>query len=262
MHRVALARMAHGQREVVVLRPRPDVLALRAARLVVDIEARRRGDVLRHHDAEVLLAVALLARLGVVHADERPLGVVERHVLHVVGIRVVGTRKHEVKELRPPEVVQRQRSLPERALRDVAHILAVERIVDPVVGQHRVERPDLHAVVVAPHVPHEVVERADRIAEEVRFERLADLPLLLGRVLRLLPLGILLAGLLVGVAAVEVRRLAALLGTHQVAGIEVLRTQCGGSRQAKPDEQHQQYAFRQWRHVNGRKTAAKVIKIF
>ena len=109
------------------------------------------------------------------HADDRLLRVVERHVLHVVRVRIVGTSETEVEVLRPPEIVHRQRSLSESALRDVAHLFAVERIVDPPVGQRRVQRSDLNAVVVAPDVPAEVVQRADRIAEKIGFERLADL---------------------------------------------------------------------------------------
>ena len=189
--------MADGHREVVVLGPRPHILPARAPRLVIDVESRRRRDVLRVHDVEILLAETLLPRLGVVHADDRLLRVVEGHVLHVVGVRIVGTRKTEIKELRPPEVVQRQRRLPQGSLGDVAHLLPVERIVDPVIGQRGVQRSDLDAVEIAAHVPFEVVQRADRVVEQIGLQRLADLPLLLGRVLRLLVLALLALGLLV-----------------------------------------------------------------
>ena len=60
MHRVAFSGMADGHREVVVLGPRPHILPARAPRLVIDVESRRRRDVLRVHDVEILLAETLL----------------------------------------------------------------------------------------------------------------------------------------------------------------------------------------------------------
>ena len=246
MDRVAAARMAHGQREVVILGPRPEILPAGAARLVVDVEARRRGDVLCDHDAEILLPVTLLTRLRVVHPDHRPLRVVEGHVLHVVGVRVVGARKTEVKELGSPEIVQRQRRLPEGSLCDVAHILPIERIVDPVIGEHGVQRTDLHAVEIALHVPHEVVQRADRIAEEVRLQRFSDFPFLFGGILGLLTL--LAFGLLVGVRPVERPGLSGLHGTLQGAGIEILGPQRKRSDREHSQQECQQYPVRASRH--------------
>ena len=248
MHRIAFAGMVDGHRKVVVLGPRPDILPARAPRLVVDVETRRRRDVLGMHDAEILLAETLLPRLCVVHPDHRLLRIVEGHVLHVVGIRIVGARKTEVKELGPPEVVQRQRRLPQSSLSDVAHLLPIERIVDPVIGQRGIQRPDLDAVEIAAYVPFEVVQRAYRVIEKIGLQRLADLPLLLGRVLRLLfPLLAFL--LLVGVVAVEVPRLAVLLGAHQRLRIEALRTHCLRHCKKQTEQEHQQYAIRKSRHI-------------
>ena len=240
--------MVDGHRKVVVLGPRPDILPARAPRLVVDVETRRRRDVLGMHDAEILLAETLLPRLCVVHPDHRLLRIVEGHVLHVVGVRVVGARKTEVKELGPPKVVQRQRRLPQSSLSDVAHLLPIERIVDPVIGQRGIQRPDLDAVEIAAYVPFEVVQRAYRVIEKIGLQRLADLPLLLGRVLRLLfPLLAFL--LLVGVVAVEVPRLAVLLGAHQRLRIEALRTHCLRHCKKQTEQEHQQYAIRKSRHI-------------
>ena len=248
MDRVALARVAERHGQIVVLGPRPDILSAGAARLVIDIEPRRRRDVLGVHDFEVLLPETLLSRLLVAHADHGLLRVVEVHVLHIVGIGVIGAREAEVEILRAAEVVQRQRSLSQRTLRDVAHVLAEERIVDPVIGQRGVQRHDRHAVVLAVHVPPEVVERTDRVVEEVGFERLADFALLLGRIL-LLSLAVLVLGLLEGVVAVEVVRLAVALRAHEGAGIEILGTHRPGHCQQQPGQQRQPYAMRQTTHV-------------
>ena len=239
--------MAHGQRQVVVLGPRPEILPAGAARLVVDVETRRRRDVLRHHDTEILLPVTLLARLRIVHPDHRPLRVVEGHVLHVVGVRVVGARKTEVKEPGSPEIVQRQRRLPEGSLCDVAHILPIERIVDPVIGEHGVQRTDLHAVEIALHVPHEVVQRADRIAEEVGLQRFPDFPFLFGCILRLL-LTLLVFGLLVGVRPVERPGLTVLHGPLQGACIEILGPQYKRSDSEHSQQERLQYPVRASRH--------------
>ena len=247
MHRVALSGMADGHREVVVLGPRPHILPARAPRLVIDVESRRRRDVLRVHDVEILFAETLLPRLGVAHADDRLLRVVEGHVLHVVGVRIVGTRKTEIKELRPPEVVQRQRRLSQGSLGDVAHLLPVERIVDPVIGQRGVQRPDLDAVEIAAHVPFEVVQRTYRVVEQIGLQRLADLALLLGRILRLLPL--LALWLFERVVAVEISRLAVLLGAHQGLRIEALATPCLRLCKKQAEQEHQQYAIRKSRHI-------------
>ena len=252
MDRIPLARVADSHRKVVVLGPRPDVLAARAPRLVVDVETRRRRDVLRMHDAEILLTETLLPRLCVIHPDHRLLRVVEGHVLHVVGVRVVGTRKTEVKELRTPEIVQRQRRLAQSPLGDVAHVLPVERIVDPVIGQRGVQRPDLDAVEIAAHVPFEVVQRADRVIEKIGLERLADFPFLLGGVLRLLVLTLLAFGLLVGIAAVEVTRLAVALGALQGLRIEALGAHRLGRCKKQTEQERQQYAVRKSRHVSQR----------
>ena len=199
------------------------------------------------HDIEVLLPETLLPRLEVRHADDGLLRIVERHVLHVVRIRIVGARKTEIKELRPPEIVHRQRCLPEGALCDVAHLLAEEGVVDAPVGERRVERAYLHAVVVALDAPAKIVQGADRIAEKIRFERLADPAFLLGRILRLalLPL---LAGLLVRVRTVKVPRLPALLGTLQRPGVETLRTYDAGRCKEQTEQSCQQYSIRQPRH--------------
>ena len=252
MDRIPPARVADGHRKVVVLGPRPDVLAARAPRLVVDVETRRRRDVLRMHDAEILLTETLLPRLRVIHPDHRLLRVVEGHVLHVVGVRVVGTRKTEVKELRTPEIVQRQRRLAQSPLGDVAHVLPVERIVDPVIGQRGVQRPDLDAVEIAAHVPFEVVQRADRVIEKIGLERLADFPFLLGGVLRLLVLALLAFGLLVGIAAVEVTRLAVALRALQGLRIEALGAHRLGRCKKQTEQERQQYAVRKSRHVSQR----------
>ena len=252
MHRIAFARMVERHREVVVLGAGPDILAARSPRLVIDVEPRRRRDVLRVHDVEVLLAETLLSRFEVGHADDRLLRIVEGHVLHIVRVGIVGTRETEVEVLGPPEIVHRQRSLSESALRDVAHLFAVERIVDAPVGQRRVQRSDLNAVVVAPDVPAEVVQRADRIAEKIGFERLADLALLLGRILRLLfALLALFRRLFERIVAVQAAGLPALLRTHQRLGVEALRTDDAGRCQKQTEQSCQQYSFRQSRHRTG-----------
>ena len=248
VHRIAFSGMVDGHREVVVLGPRPDILPARAPRLVVDVETRRRRDVLGVHDVEILLAETLLPRLGVTHADYRLLRVVESHVLHIVGVRVVGTRKTEVKELRPPEVVQRQRRLPQGSLGDVAHLLPIERIVDPVIGQRGVQRPDLDAVEIAAHVPFEIVQRTYRVIEQIGLQRLADLPLLFGRILRLL-FPLLAFGLFERVVAVEVPRLAVLLGALQGLRIEALGMHCLRHCKKQTEQEHQQYAIRKTRHI-------------
>ena len=204
------------------------------------------------HDAEILLTETLLPRLCVIHPDHRLLRVVEGHVLHVVGVRVVGTRKTEVKELRTPEIVQRQRRLAQSPLGDVAHVLPVERIVDPVIGQRGVQRPDLDAVEIAAHVPFEVVQRADRVIEKIGLERLADFPFLLGGVLRLLVLTLLAFGLLVGIAAVEVTRLAVALRALQGLRIEALGAHRLGRCKKQTEQERQQYAVRKSRHVSQR----------
>ncbi len=246
MHRVALARVAHGNRKVVVLGARPDILSPRAARLVVDVETRGGRDVLRHHDAEILLAVAFLSRLEVVHADERPLRVVEGHVLHVVSIGVVGIGEDEVGRLGPQEVVERQRGLTKGSLRDIAHALAHEGVVDAEIGERRVERFDLHAVVVLVDVPPEVGQRADRIVEKVGFERFADAPLLLGRVGRL-PLRLFVVRV-VGIDVVVGTRLPPLLGTHQAPGVEPLRTHRARHCEQQRKERHEPAIFHPRRH--------------
>ncbi len=244
--RITLARVAESDGEVVVLGPRPSVQPPRTARLVIDVETRGRRNVLREHDVEILLAVTLLARLDVTHADERPLGIVERHAAHVVDIGVVGRGKTEVKELRPPEVVERHRGLPEGALRHVAHPLAVERIVDPEIHEGGVQRSDFHAVVIGVDVPLEVVERPDRIAEKIGFERLADTLFLLGGVLRLF--GALLVLGLVGVVAVEVGLLAALLRPQDSPGVQ-LSQRARGNRRQQPRQQSTNQFSRQPRHT-------------
>ena len=225
-------------------------MSARSPCLVVDVEPGRGRNILRVHDIEVLLPETLLPRLEVRHADDGLLRIVERNVLHVVRIRIVGARKTEIKELRPPEIVHRQRCLPEGALRDVAHLFAEEGVVDPPVGERRVERAYLHAVVVALDAPAKIVQGADRIAEKIRFERLADPAFLLGRILRLAVLALLslLAGLLVRVCTVKVPRLPALLGTLQRPGVETLRTYDAGRCKEQTEQSCQQYSIRQPRH--------------
>ena len=181
----------------------------------------------------MLLAVALLTRLQVGEVDHRLLHVVERHVLHVVRIGVVRPGEGEVGRLRAVEEVERLRGLAQRADRHVAHPAAIDRIVDVEIGEHRVDRPDLHPVVVAVDMPAEVVERPHRVAEEVGFERFADAALLLGRIGLLSPLlRLLVRG--IGIVAVESRVVAVLLRPHQRPGVETL-----GVRTHRPrNEQH------------------------
>ena len=174
------------------------------------------------HDVEVLLAVLLLARFEVREANHRLLRIVERHVLHVVEVGVVWRRKGEVELLRPVEVVERLRRLAQTSLRHVSHPVAVEGVVDAVVRKRGVDITQLHAVVVAADVPHEVRTRPRRVVEEVALERLADFALLLGGILLLLAFALLAIHVLVGVAAVERPRLPVLLRTHERPSVQSL----------------------------------------
>ena len=101
-------------------------------------------------------------------------------------------------------------------------------------------------------MPFEVVQRADRVIEKIGLERLADFPFLLGGVLRLLVLALLAFGLLVGIAAVEVTRLAVALRALQGLRIEALGAHRLGRCKKQTEQERQQYAVRKSRHVSQR----------
>ncbi len=167
MHRVALARMGECDREGMVLRALPLVLAHGAARLVADVGRCRGRHVLRVHQLEVLLAVAFLSRFDIHQIRQRRLSVVERHVVDAGGVCVVGACEDEVGRLPAFEPVDRLRRLSQSAQRHVARAAAVERIIDAPVGQRGVERLDLDAVEVAVDIPFPVSKRAYRVVEIV-----------------------------------------------------------------------------------------------
>lgn len=169
----------HG--DVLILGTRPFVESPRAARLVVDAETGRGRDVLCVADLEIGLAVAFLSRFDVGHLQEGTFTVVERRVPHVVNIGVERGGETEILPLGPLEIVERNRSLAERADRRITHAVAVEGVVDSPRRERGVERFDPHAVVILGDVPFEVGQRPDRVAEKVGFERFFD-ALLLGRV--------------------------------------------------------------------------------
>jgi hypothetical protein len=166
-------------------------------------------------ELEMLLAHLLLARLEVGEVEIGLLEVVERHVFHVVHVGRIGNRELEVGALRPVEVVERLGGLPQPAQRRIPHAAPVERIVDVPVGEGRIEGLHLDPVVIPADVPLEVGQRADRVAEEIGLERLADFPLT-GRVGRLFDLLPLLRLERIGVAQYVVQTLSLLLHTHDI----------------------------------------------
>lgn len=246
MYGVALARVGDRHGDVLILGTRPFVESPRAARLVVDAETGRGRDVLCVADLEIGLAVAFLSRFDVGHLQEGTFAVVERRVPHVVNIGVERGGETEILPLGPLEIVERNRSLAERADRRITHAVAVEGVVDSPRRERGVERFDPHAVVILGDVPFEVGQRPDRIAEKVGFERFFD-ALLLGRVDGLLRLPLLVFGR--GVRySVEVGVFAALLGAHERTGVE-LGTDT--PRQQRRQEQHcrEQICSEPFRHA-------------
>ena len=222
MNRVALARVGEGHLEVVVLGARAVVLAAGAARLVVDVEARRGGDVVGHGQPELLLAELLLARLQIGHLQ--------------VGVGVVGLREGEVFVTGAFEVVRGHRGLAQRPQRDVAHPLAVERVVDPPILKGGVQRFDLHAVVVAADGPEEIVQRPDRVVEEIGLQRLAD-PLLLGGIGRIRRQVLLVLPVFVGIVAVEGIVDSVALGLHQRFGVQLRKSGLRECRKQAPEQE-------------------------
>ena len=89
-----------------------------------------------------------------------------------------------------------------------------------------------------------MVKRADRIAEKIRFERLADFTLLFGGILRLLVLPLLAFRGFVGVVTVEIARLAVALGTLEGLRIEALGTHPLRYCKKQTEQERQQYAVR------------------
>ena len=155
----------------MVYRPLPLVQALCAARLVAHVEPRRGRDVMRRGDLEVLLTVTFLTRLKICQVQIGRLRVVERHVVHTVGIGIVGACELEIGALRAVEVVERHGRLSQSAERHVTHTLQVIWIVYAPVVDKRVERHDVDAVQVAVHGPREIGQRADRVVEQIRLQR-------------------------------------------------------------------------------------------
>ena len=182
MHRVTLARVREGHREVVVNRTLPLVQALRASRLVTHVESRRRRYVVCRRYLEMFLAVALLSRLEICEVKVGSLRVVEWDVVHTVCIGVVRARELEVGVLPAVEIIERHRRLPQPAERHIAHAVQIVWVVDAPVVYKRVDRHDLHTVQVAVDRPHEVGQRTYRVIEQIRLER----PLYTARTCRVL----------------------------------------------------------------------------
>ena len=263
MNRIATSGVVHGHRQGVVFRALPLILTACASRLVLDIETGRGADILGVHDGKVLLAETLLTRLDVVQAGHRLLHVVEGDILQRVGVGVVGLGKGKVEILPTTEVIHRHRTLAQRTLRNIAHILQIEGIVDAEIGERRIHLHHMHTVVTAVEIPTEVRERTHRIVKEVAFERFFDTLLLLGRILLLGTLFTLLVGLLEGIRTVEVGILTALLGALQVTRTETLRPR---RATAPPHEAAKQECYEtfllQHRFQFGQKVGGKITKKF
>lgn len=208
----------------------------RVPRLVVDVEARRGGDVVGHGQPELLLAELLLARLQIGHLQVRLLDVVEGDVLQIVGVGVIGLREGEVLVTGAFEVVRGHRGLAQRPQRDVAHPLAVEGVVDPPILKGGVQRFDLHAVVVAADGPEEIVQRPDRVVEEIGLQRLAD-PLLLGGIGRIRRQVLLVLPVFVGIVAVEGIVDSVALGLHQRFGVQLRKSDLRECRKQAPEQE-------------------------
>ena len=168
---------------------------------------------------------------------------------------MVGVGEAEIEGSGALEIVERDRRLPQTADRSVAHALLVKRIVDPKVGERRIDRPDLHTVVLAVHVVDEIGKRPDGIVEKIGFERFADAALLFGRILQLA----LFVLRLERIGPVEVGVLAPLLGTQQSRSVE-LRVRRRRRRHRQQTGQHcGNDSFQGFEHTD---SAAKIIKKF
>ena len=261
MDRIATTRMVNGHREVVVFCALAVILTTRSSRLVIDIKTRRGRDILRVHDIEILLTETFLTRLDIVQTRHGPFHVVEGNILEVIGVGVVGLRKGEVEIGRTTEIVDRQRRLTQGTLRDIAHILQIEGIVDAEILQRRILAHQLHAIEPITDVVTEIGQGSHRIIEEVGFERFFDALLLLGRILLFSPFSPLFAlGLLKGIRAVEVRTLAIALCTIQVTCIEVLGNSHAATHptQAAQKRDADRKPLRHTHFVSNKKFAAKI----
>ena len=153
--------MREGCCKVVVCRALPIIQALRSARLVADIKARRGRDIMSRGNLKVFLTVTLLSRLQVCEVEIGSLRVVEWHVIHTVCIGVVRLRKCKIGTCRSVKIVECQGRLSQTAECHITYTIQVVRIIYSPVHQRGIQRLDIHIVHIAVDVPQEVRQRAN-----------------------------------------------------------------------------------------------------
>ena len=174
MNRITFSRVRYGNRQVLVLGLLPLIKSVGSARSVIQIKTGRRRNIMRYRQPEIRLPKLLLSRFKVLELEIGLFQIVERDVLHAVGIYVKPCREVEVPIFGSFEIVIGKCRLTQSAQSGMSDPLLVEGIIDPPGSQRRIQRIDFHFVVITINCPREIGKSPYGIVEEIGFERFTN----------------------------------------------------------------------------------------
>ena len=175
MNAVLFAGMRKGERQIALARTLPRIDPARTAAAVIDVEPRRRRNVLRMGPPKTLFETAGLPGHKIGQMRKRLLDIKITHPSRSEQVGIERLGETEVAVLRTKEIVERHGGGAQVAQVGRAHVVLEVRILVLETDQRSVHVDDIDIVSLEVHVPRETLPGADRIVEKIGFQRLADL---------------------------------------------------------------------------------------